>query len=135
MADLRNQLAGRRVLILDDCEAITALLKEVFASCGAEVTAVNCGQTALMLLQCSSFDLLLLDLVMPSPNGWDILGFLQASRPDMLGRTVVLTGDQYHHSTLQHVYQARVRAVFKPFDVERLRQAAYQIVTAADAAA
>ena len=117
-------LNGRSIMVVDDSRAITSLLRDVFTSCGAKVTCVHCGRSAMFQLRFTEFDLLVLDLKMPQPDGWDVLAFLKLSRPYILQRTILLTGYRYHGRKALNVDGTCVPAVFKPFDVDELRQAA-----------
>jgi len=126
-------LAGRRILIVDDSPHITALLAETFARCGAEVTALNDGTTAMVLLQLQSYDAILLDLVMPSPGGLDVVAFLEQACPQRLERMIVLTGDRFHHQALQQLRARGVTVCFKPFQIDRLRETVCRRIAACDA--
>lgn len=125
--DALHAIRGRRILIVDDCDHITSLLKDLFGACGAQVTAVNNGQAAMMALQLHAYDVLMLDLVMPHPDGWDVLSFVRCVCPLMLPRTIVLTGDRYHPRALNN-FATGPRVIFKPFDVVELRNAVVELV-------
>lgn len=123
-----RSMENRNVLIVDDSVQITALLEEVFSGFGARVSVVNNGSDAMMRLQLGSYDLILLDLVMPSPNGWDVLGFIREALPTMLGRTILLTGDRYHHWQLPQLDDTNVRVIYKPFDLGALKSQACELL-------
>ncbi len=123
-------LAGRRILIVDDSRQITSLLRDVFASCEARTTGVNNGQTAMVQLQLGAFDLVLLDLVMPAPDGWDVLRFMRSVQPGLLERTILLTGDRYHCGPVRHIGETDIPVVYKPFDVYELRSIACEVLAA-----
>jgi DNA-binding NtrC family response regulator len=132
MTDQFRPLAGKRVLIVDDSPQITALVADVFRHCGAAASTANSGPDAMAQLQIATFDLVVLDLVMPEPDGWDVLRFMKAVRPALLGRTILLTGDRYHRQTRQSIDEAELRVVFKPFAVDDLRAAACDALFAAE---
>ncbi|MBC8372549.1 MAG: response regulator [Phycisphaerae bacterium] len=121
-------LRDRRILIVDDSVQITSLLKEIFTECGATVVTANSGRGALGKLQSEEFDLVILDLVMPVPNGFDVLGFMRQTMPEMLERTILLTGDRYHQHLLHDIDETEVRVVFKPFNLRLLRSAACMLI-------
>jgi CheY-like chemotaxis protein len=104
----------------------------VFRFCGAEVWTANSGPDAMVQLQTGTFDLLVLDLVMPQPDGWDVLRFMKAVKPALVRRTVLLTGDRYHRQTRQSIDETELRVVFKPFAVDDLRAAACDTLFAAE---
>jgi DNA-binding response OmpR family regulator len=127
-------LRDRRILVVDDSVQITSLLDEVFTECGSTVVTVNSGQEALDKLQEEEFDLVILDLVMPAPNGLDVVGTMRRTRPEMLNRTILLTGDRYHHQVLHDIDDTEIQVVYKPFNLRLLRAAAAsRLVKYADA--
>jgi CheY-like chemotaxis protein len=120
---IKEMLDGRRVLVVDDSPQIASLVREILTSGGAEATDVNSGQEAMSLLQIETFDLLVLDLVMPGVSGWDVLRFLGTVCPDVLGRTLLLTGDRYHRRTLEWIDGVELPVLFKPFSLDEVREA------------
>ena len=132
MTDQFTPLAGKRILVVDDSPQITALLRDVFDLCGAAVRVANSGQDAMFQLRTAPFDLIVLDLVMPEPDGWDVLRFMRAAKPGLLRRTLLLTGDRYHRQTQRGIDDAELPVVFKPFAVDDLRAAACDALFAAE---
>ena len=132
MTDMLEPLAGRRVLVVDDSIEITALIRDVFAERNAVVTIANSGSQAMLLIQFFSFDLVFLDIVMPAPDGWDLLEFMRTRMPDLLVRTILLTGDRYSRETLRRLGETRMAVVYKPFDLEELWAVARNRLTRAD---
>ena len=57
------------ILLVDDDLELTELLAELLLLEGFNVTVVHNGQEALSLLKTQSFDLMLLDIMMPVLNG------------------------------------------------------------------
>ncbi len=64
---------GKKVLIVDDDEALVRLIDQVLTQKGYEVLKTNNGQEALRLLFDQRPDLVLLDVVMPRMDGWQTL--------------------------------------------------------------
>ena len=67
-----------RVLVADDDPAIQALLARVFTRRGYEVLSASDGADAIQKLEQSSFDLLVLDLMMPRVDGVGVINHLAA---------------------------------------------------------
>lgn len=61
------------ILLVDDDLELTELLAELLALEGFNVTVVHNGQEALSILKTQSFDLMLLDIMMPVLNGVETL--------------------------------------------------------------
>lgn len=63
---------GTKVLVIDDDIAITELMSMLLKSHGFEVIATNNGAEAVKLIQEKSPNVVLLDLMMPDMDGWQV---------------------------------------------------------------
>lgn len=68
---------GGHVLVVDDNETNRDLLSRQLERQGYSVAIAANGNQALQMLQTTSFDLILLDLIMPEMNGFEMLGKLK----------------------------------------------------------
>jgi CheY-like chemotaxis protein len=68
------------VMIVDDDDACRTSLQEVLASEGCTVYTAENGKRALDLLAVVRPDLLIVDLMMPVMNGWDLCAALEQNR-------------------------------------------------------
>ena len=107
------------VLIADDneatCTLLIALLRNDFT-----VEIAHDGAEAIAKLTNRRYAAVLLDLLMPRSDGYDVLDFVQAQRPDMLSRVLVVTASLTERQ-LQRVRSYPICGVVaKPFDVEVL---------------
>jgi CheY-like chemotaxis protein len=113
------------VLVVDDneatCTLVSALLQREFA---VEV-AVN-GAEAIEKIQQVRYAAVLLDLRMPEVDGFGVLEFLAAERPDVLPKVLVVTA-ALSVPELDRVRKHPVAGVVaKPFDVDTLLAAVRQ---------
>jgi adenylate cyclase len=69
----RDQSLSSRILVVDDIEANRELLSRRLSRDGHLVTVASDGHSALELISNTGFDLVLLDLMMPDINGFDVL--------------------------------------------------------------
>jgi adenylate cyclase len=69
----RDQSHSSRILVVDDTEANRELLSRRLSRDGHAVSMANDGYSALELLGKTEIDLVLLDLMMPDINGFDVL--------------------------------------------------------------
>ena len=60
------------ILVIDDDAKITALLKRTLVFNGYTVEVANDGKTGINILENSQFDLVILDIMMPGLNGWEV---------------------------------------------------------------
>ncbi|RJT22985.1 response regulator [Mesorhizobium waimense] len=71
---------GARVLIVDDSATVRLKLSKAIQMLGHETTAVASGKLALEQVAQNTFDLVLLDIVMPEMDGFEVLKTLKSSR-------------------------------------------------------
>ena len=63
---------GKRILVVDDDENILNLERTILEQKGFDVTGANGGAEALRLLADQTFDLVLLDVMMPEVDGFAV---------------------------------------------------------------
>src|SRR5690606_23366028 len=95
------------VLVVDDEKMIRSLLKMSLQRMGYEVTTAEDGAEALELFQTNSFDLILLDILMPQVDGFTVCSEVRRvsdvpivmltalNRPDDIVRGLELGADNY----------------------------------------
>ena len=115
---LKPGIANRRILIVDDEQAVCEFLMEFLSLEGHTVKSVCSGGEAIKLLKSEIFDLVLCDLVMPGISGRDVIAALNTleKRP----KVGLITGwsekiKPLHKKGLKVDFIAR-----KPFDLPEL---------------
>ncbi|WP_202295248.1 response regulator [Mesorhizobium sp. 131-2-1] len=81
-----------RILIVDDSRTIRIKLKKSVEALGHEAEAVEDGRAALNLLTTENFDLVLLDIMMPAMDGFEVLTSLKASSRTRDVPVIVISG-------------------------------------------
>jgi DNA-binding response OmpR family regulator len=61
-----------KIIVIDDDAAVTDLLSVLLKSQGFEVRATNDSTEGLGLIRDEKFDIVILDLMMPEMDGWEI---------------------------------------------------------------
>ena len=115
--------AAAEVLIVEDDVQIQKLLCAILSHAGVSSVIAGDGKAAVDLLDSTNFDAVLLDLMLPHMNGFDVLRHLSVANPSMLERTVVITGASerlYRNSPQIRHTHALLR---KPFDIAKLQAA------------
>ncbi|MEE8336657.1 MAG: response regulator [Dehalococcoidia bacterium] len=82
---------GGRLLIVDDEPALVAVAHRTLQDAGYDVVSVGSGREALEIASMQRFDLILLDVNMPAPNGWEALDELLDHDPGQ--RVLMLSGN------------------------------------------
>lgn len=71
LVELQNRIESGRILVVDDVPANVRLLRAHLRSVGYEVIEATSGVEALEILESHSFDLILLDVMMPQLDGFE----------------------------------------------------------------
>jgi len=115
-------LVEPKVLILDDDPVITDLLAEVLQQEGFKVMASNSPKDVLFLAKQFLPDVLLLDIMMPEIDGYDVCDFFKRDAELKFTRIVMLTARDSLESRVK-CYKAGADVVLsKPFEMDELRE-------------
>ena len=106
------------LLIVEDEEAIRAGLTDVFVYHGYEVTAAADGDKGLQLALEGDFELILLDIMLPKRNGFEICEATRERKPDQ--PIIMLTAKVSDEDIVQGLRLGADDYVAKPFSVEQL---------------
>ncbi|HXS95695.1 MAG TPA: response regulator [Candidatus Limnocylindrales bacterium] len=71
----------KRILVIGDKPQILKLIARILERGGYEVRTATCGGVALQAVATSRPDLLILDLSMPEPDGFEVLKALRQREP------------------------------------------------------
>ncbi|MBN1657570.1 MAG: response regulator transcription factor [Anaerolineae bacterium] len=80
---------AQRVLVVDDDPEIVRLLRAYLEQAGYQVLTAHDGQTALHLLRHDHPDLLLLDIMMPGLDGWQVTRVVRSDQK-LAGTPIVM---------------------------------------------
>ena len=70
-------IAPQKILVVDDDKAVIALLESLLSGQGYKVSAANDGLDAMVQVRNNIPDLIILDIMMPELNGYDVCGNLK----------------------------------------------------------
>ena len=117
ISPFRAPRSPARLLVIDDDEGIRSLMQAIFDREDILVEFAQDGRAALEKLRISSYDVLVLDLMLPEINGFELIRELKHREPDALRRTIVLTAASDH--TLRDFGDATLvrRVMRKPFEL------------------
>lgn len=116
-----------RVLVVDDDPAILQLFCALFTRAGFKIDTAADGWAAWDLLEKSSYEVIVMDLMMPQLSGFGLVDRIAAQKPSLLPHIIVTTGASKRH--LSGFDASRVHSLIrKPFDIEELMNAASDCV-------
>jgi CheY-like chemotaxis protein len=98
-------------MLVDDEPDSLNLVHDILAFNGAEVHRAASGRQGLEELQHLVPTLIVLDLAMPAPDGWDLLEAIRAN-PAICHVPVVAITAYYSERVAEHAYQAGFNAFF-----------------------
>src|SRR5687767_3587393 len=118
----------QRILVVDDEENVVRLLRIRLEGRGYEVAAAHDGETALRLIGEQAPDLVLLDVMMPKIDGFEVLRRLKADSETASIPVIMLTA-RGQFEDLAHGYGGGAHWYFnKPFDVAELERFVARVI-------
>ena len=108
------------LLIVDDEKLIREGIQRLLARENLRLTLAENGARAWQLLQQETYDLVLLDLMMPEMSGLELLERLQEKIPDQM--VIIITGAATVELAVESMKRGAYDIVTKPFTPDQLRQ-------------
>ena len=104
---------SRRILIVDDDRALRHALSSLLTAAGHHIETAGDGPEALALLHDRPFDIVLLDIGLPSMSGLDVLARArELATPPLV---IMMTADDTPETVLEAVKRQAYRYIRKPF--------------------
>jgi DNA-binding response OmpR family regulator len=108
-----------RALVIDDDAGVQGLFNTLLSRDGFAVDSVANGRQAFECLKSTNYSVILLDLMMPDVNGFELLDRLERDSPALLRRIIVMTGAAQR--VVDGLDTKRVYGLIrKPFDINDL---------------
>jgi response regulator RpfG family c-di-GMP phosphodiesterase len=107
-----------RILVVDDRPQVTEIVREQLSSEGFAVTTTNHSDAVMGMLDQGSYDLILLDIDMPPPDGLTLLSQIHARDP--LQAVVMLTGYGDAGTAARAMRDGAADYVVKPYEHAQL---------------
>jgi len=111
-------MSGKSILVVEDDPALLRGLKDNLESQGYEVRTANDGQKGLDALSKSRTDLLLLDLMLPKVNGYEICRLARSRQMDM--PIIMLTAKGQEEDVVRGLELGADDYVTKSFSIREL---------------
>ena len=111
---------GQRILVVDDQKDIRDMTALVLSGAGYRVDTVESGESALSTLERDHFDLVLLDINMPSMDGWETLRMIRCDDDLSEVPVVMFSVKGEIRDKIEGLQEGAVDFVTKPFAVDEL---------------
>ncbi len=117
---MKCSMLTMKVLIIDDNESITEAVKDFFEFENIECKTVNEGRIGLSEIENQNFDLILLDIAIPSYTGIDILNELKRQRIENQN-IIIFTASVFKSEQINEFLDIGVKEVLtKPISLDKL---------------
>lgn len=110
-----------KILIVDDVAVNIDLMKSILEENNYLIAAARNGRSALAKTQAHVFDLILLDIVLPDIDGFEVCRQIKAGSMNRETPVIFLTAQRDEESLVRGFRLGAVDYVLKPFSAEELR--------------
>jgi DNA-binding NtrC family response regulator len=110
-----------RILVAEDDDNVRAVVVRILERGGYEVKSVDNGNAACMAVAAESFDLVLMDVVMPGLSCRDAVQHIRNVAPDT--RILLSSGYTAGEAVTRLVEQTRLEILRKPYDPDQMLRA------------
>ena len=111
-------MIGSKILLVDDEIIFTENMAKLLTSRGYLVTAVNNGESAIIMLEEKDFDVVVLDLKMPGMDG--ITTLKEIKKLGLFTETLILTGHGSVDTALEAIKIGAYDYLAKPCEIDEL---------------
>ncbi|MFQ6136112.1 MAG: PleD family two-component system response regulator [Candidatus Hydrothermarchaeales archaeon] len=111
----------KKIMVVDDEEVMRSLMEKMLKGKGYEVVEASSGEECLEKLEEEKPDLILLDIMMPGMNGWEIGKIIKEDEKTthiLVAMFTVRTSDDSKEKSFR--YSRADAHIDKPFDIEGL---------------
>ncbi|MHC5077031.1 MAG: response regulator [Planctomycetota bacterium] len=110
----------QKVLLVDDEKDFLDIMAERILARGMDVSTVTSAEDALNMVEEESFDVVIMDFMMPALDGFKALKMMKAKRPDV--QIILLTGNVPEEKRLEAKALGALDVIEKPPDLKDLIQ-------------
>lgn len=111
---------GRNILIVDDNKLTRKILKDILENAGYGVLEAKDGEEALQIYRNKLPDMVILDIVMPGMNGFDLLRILRKEEENLMLPIILLTSQDNFEEKIKGLELGADDYLVKPFNDKEL---------------
>jgi len=115
----------KRIAVVDDDKVVHAIVKSVFKTFDWEICYYLSGDNFLKEPQINDFDLIILDLLMPNVDGFEVISKLNKK---MYSKIIVLTSSTQKNDVLKVLSSGIRNYLIKPINGESIKEKAFDIL-------
>lgn len=117
------------ILVVEDEPSVMSFLQAALERKGYGVVKAASGAEALKLLEKGEYRGVITDMRTPGGvSGADVHAWIQANRPQLAERVILVTGDTVNEETVALLSKTAAPCVEKPFRVQQLLQVVERIL-------
>jgi DNA-binding response OmpR family regulator len=109
-----------RLLLVDDEPDITYIIEFILSTSGFDVVRCNASKNAIPELLSQPYDLMLLDLMMPEVDGFEVLKAVREKRELAHLPVLILSSMQLSREQTSQLTSLKAEMMTKPFEPQRL---------------
>ena len=117
--DAGSHVQKIKILIVDDDKVIADILFELLSEKERSVDVCYGGLNAIESIQKNSYDLIIVDLVMPGIGGMDVLKYAKKANPDTI--VIILTGHASLETAILAIKEGAYDYITKPCKLEEIK--------------
>ncbi len=110
----------KKILVVDDEDDILHFLELVLQEKGYDVLTASSGHEALTRAQIDKPDLVLLDIMMPQMDGWEVLKLLRVDDETSRIPVAMLSARIEAKDRVQGLQEGAIDYICKPFSLQEL---------------
>jgi len=107
---------GQRILVVDDDKEIVRVVRAYLERAGYAVLTAHNGETALHVIRSERPDLVVLDLMLPDRDGWDVTRIVRQDESLALTPIIMLTARAEDHDKIMGLELGADDYIPKPFN-------------------
>ena len=117
---------GYSILVADDDPVLLQTLSEQLTSETHSVTAASNGEQTISFLKKQQFDIAIIDIKMPKPDGFDVLKFIKENYPPL--KVIMLTAYADLTNAMKCEKLGADEVIEKPYDVGEVFDAIHYLM-------
>ena len=108
-----------RILVVDDEEIVIRSCLRVLEGNGYEIDVAHDGHEALRKVESNTYDVMILDIMMPNLGGMEVLRRVKETHPDI--NVIMITGLSQIDTAVQAMKLGAFDYISKPFEPDEIK--------------